>query len=101
VAEPAAAAPREYAWGIQVGAFNSYQPALKAATRASKRVADLVKDAQLVVDETAKGKSKLYRARLIGLSKHDAQAACRQLKKKAIDCLVFQADVEMAMNPAQ
>jgi D-alanyl-D-alanine carboxypeptidase len=101
VAEPAAAAPREYAWGIQVGAFNSYQPALKAATRASKRVADLVKDAQLVVDETAKGKSKLYRARLIGLSKDDAQAACRQLKKKAIDCLVFQADVEMAMNPAQ
>ncbi len=100
-AGPSAAQSREFAWGIQVGAFNSYQPALKAATRASKRVADLVKDAQLVVDETAKGKSKLYRARLIGLSKHDAQAACRQLKKKAIDCLVFQADVEMAMNPAQ
>ncbi len=90
----------KYIWGIQVGAFNSYQPALKAATRASKRVPDLVKDAQLVVDETAKGKSKLYRARLIGLSKQNAQAACRQLKKKAIDCLVFQADVALAMNSA-
>jgi len=89
------------AWGIQVGAFNSYEPALKAANRASKRVAGLVKDAQVVVDETAKGKSTLYRARLIGLSKKNAQSACKKLKAKDIDCLVFQADLTLAMSAAQ
>jgi D-alanyl-D-alanine carboxypeptidase len=88
-------------WGIQVGAFNSYEPALKAANRASKKVASLVKSAQVVVDETAKGKTTLYRARLIGLSKKNAQAACKKLKAKAIDCLVFQTDVTLAMNVAQ
>jgi D-alanyl-D-alanine carboxypeptidase len=88
-------------WGIQVGAFNSYEPALKAANRASKKVASLVKAAQVVVDETAKGKTTLYRARLIGLSKKNAQAACKKLKAKAIDCLVFQTDVSLAMNAAQ
>lgn len=89
------------AWGIQVGAFNSYEPALRAANRASKRVASLVKTAQVVVDETAKGKTTLYRARLIGLSKKNAQAACKKLKAKAIDCLVFQTDVALAMNATQ
>ncbi len=88
-------------WGIQVGAFNAYEPALNAAKRASKRVAKWVKDAQVVVDETAKGKTTLYRARLVGLSKQNAQKACRQLKAKSIDCLVFQTDVALAMNAAQ
>jgi len=87
-------------WGIQVGAFNAYDMALNAAKRASKRVAKLVKDAQVVVDETGKGKTTLYRARLVGLSKQNAHSACRQLKAKSIDCMVFQADVSLAMNPA-
>jgi D-alanyl-D-alanine carboxypeptidase len=86
-------------WGIQVGAFNAYELALSAAKRASKRVAKLVKNAQVVVDETGKGKTTLYRARLVGLSKQNAHSACRQLKAKAIDCMVFQADVALAMNP--
>jgi D-alanyl-D-alanine carboxypeptidase len=88
-------------WGIQVGAFNAYEPALSAAKRASKRVAKWVKNAQVVVDETAKGKTTLYRARLVGLTKQNAQKACRQLKAKAIDCLVFQTDVALALNAAQ
>ena len=88
-------------WGIQVGAFNAYELALNAAKRASKRVATLVKNAEVVVDETAKGNATLYRARLVGLSKQNAHSACRQLKAKSIDCLVFQADVALAMNSEQ
>ena len=33
-------------------------------------------------------------------SKPNAQKACRQLKAKSIDCLVFQTDVALAMNAA-
>jgi hypothetical protein len=92
--------PAKGRWGIQVGAFNAYDLALNAAKRASKRVAALVRDAEVVVDQTAKGNATLYRARLVGLSKQNAHSACRQLKAKAIGCLVFQADVALAMNPA-
>ena len=101
VAEPKAKAAAKSRWGIQVGAFSAYKLALNAANRASKRVAKFVKDAQIVVDETGKGKGTLYRARLVGLTKQDAHSACRQLKAKAIDCMVFQADVSLAMNPTQ
>jgi D-alanyl-D-alanine carboxypeptidase len=88
-------------WGVQVGAFNTYKPALDAAHRAAKRAAKLLAGAQIVVDEATKGKTKLYRARLIGLSKQNAKSACKQLKAKAIDCLVFQVDTNLAMNAAQ
>ncbi len=96
--KPSAAKGR---WGIQVGAFNAYKLALNAANRASKRVAKFVKDAQIVVDETGKGNSMLYRARLVGLTKQNAHSACRRLKAKSFDCMVFQADVALAMNPVQ
>lgn len=88
-------------WGVQVGAFNAYKPALQAATRATKKAGSLLKKAQIVVDEGRKGSSKLYRARLVGLTKQNAQAACKQLKAKAIDCLVFELDTNLAMTPAQ
>jgi hypothetical protein len=38
---------------------------------------------------------------LVGLTKQNAHSACRQLKAKSIGCLVFQADVALAMIPAQ
>ena len=88
-------------WGIQVGAFNAYELALNAAKRASKRVASLLKNAQVVVDETSKGNTTLYRARLVGLTKQNAHSACRQLKAKSIGCMVFQADVALAMIPTE
>jgi D-alanyl-D-alanine carboxypeptidase len=88
-------------WGIQVGAFNAYELALNAAKRASKRVASLLKNAQVVVDETSKGNTTLYRARLVGLTKQNAHSACRQLKARSIGCMVFQADVALAMIPTE
>jgi len=88
-------------WGIQVGAFGAYKPAHAAALRASRIGPRILKTARLIVDEAPKGANKLYRARLIGLSRPNAQLACRQLKSKSVPCLVFQADVTVAMNAAQ
>lgn len=88
-------------WGVQVGAFNAYKPALQAATRATKKAGNLLRKAQIVVDEGRKGGNKLFRARLVGLTKQNAQTACKQLKARAIDCLVFEVDTNLAMNPAQ
>ncbi|MGH6932424.1 MAG: serine hydrolase [Dongiaceae bacterium] len=88
-------------WGIQVGAFNGFKMAHEAAVHASQRLPSLLTGTQLVVDETVKGNGKLYRARLMGLSKQEAQTACRELKAKKIACLAFQSDLTLAMNPAQ
>ncbi len=85
-------------WGVQVGAFGAYKPAHTAALRASRIAPKQLKNAHVIVDESAKGANRLYRARLIGLSKQNAQLACRQLKAKSVPCMVFQADVTVAMN---
>jgi D-alanyl-D-alanine carboxypeptidase len=98
---PVAATGKNGAWGIQVGAFNAFELAHKAATHASKRLPNLLTGTRLVVDETVKSNGKLYRARLLGLSKQEAQTACRELKAKKVDCLAFQADLTLAMNGGQ
>jgi len=91
-------APGKDRWGVQVGAFGAYKPAHTAALRASRIAPKQLKNAHVIVDEAAKGANRLYRARLIGLTKQNAQLACRQLKAKSVPCLVFQADVTVAMN---
>jgi len=90
--------PGKDRWGVQVGAFGAYKPAHTAALRASRIAPKQLKTAHVIVDEAAKGANRLYRARLIGLTKQNAQLACRQLKAKSVPCLVFQADVTVAMN---
>jgi D-alanyl-D-alanine carboxypeptidase len=97
----AGSATKTGGWGIQVGAFNAFDPAHEAAAHASQRLPSLLSGTRLVVDEAVKGNNKLYRARLLGLSKQDAQTACRQLKAKNIACLAFQSDLTLAMSSAQ
>ena len=91
-------APGKDLWGVQVGAFGAYKPAHTAALRASRIAPKQLKIARVIVDESAKGTNRLYRARLIGLTKQNAQLACRQLKAKSVPCMVFQADVTVAMS---
>jgi D-alanyl-D-alanine carboxypeptidase len=82
-------------FGIQVGAYSKYSPAQKAAERATKALPTLLADARIVIDQ---GNSSIYRARVYGLSKVDADAACRKLKAKRTDCLVLKADSSVAQS---
>lgn len=83
------------AYAVQVGAFSRFAPAQLAANQAVRAVPELLGDARVVVDQS----SKLYRARVIGLSESDARQACKTLKAQKTDCLVFKADVTLALNP--
>jgi hypothetical protein len=58
-------------------------------------VPDILGNARVVVDQS----SKFYRARVMGLSEADARQACKTLKALDTDCLVFKADVTLALNP--
>ena len=109
VADDAAPAPDSQAttvvwrpdgnYGIQVGAYSKYNAAQKAAQTATNSEAQLLADARIIIDtQKMNNGSKLYRARVAGLSKNDAQTACRNLKAKRTDCLVLKIDPTLAMG---
>jgi D-alanyl-D-alanine carboxypeptidase len=86
-------------YGIQVGAYSKYNAAQKAAQTATKAEPQLLAEARIIIDtQKMNNGSKLYRARVAGLSKTDAQTACRNLKAKRTDCLVLKIDPTLAMG---
>jgi D-alanyl-D-alanine carboxypeptidase len=86
-------------YGIQVGAYSKYNAAQKAAQTAATAESQLLADARIIIDtQKMNNGGKLYRARVAGLSKTDAQTACRNLKAKRTDCLVLKIDPTLAMG---
>ena len=75
-------------WSIQVGAFRSKTRAHGAAQTAQSKLGSLVQQSMLAVVPT-KGSKPLYRARLAGLQKQEAFAACNTMKQRRQDCLVL------------
>ncbi len=84
-------------YGIQVGAYSKYNAAQKAAQIAAKAEPALLAEARIIIDsQKMNNGGKVYRARVAGLSKADAQTACRNLKAKRTDCLVLKLDNSLA-----
>ncbi|MDQ7251689.1 D-alanyl-D-alanine carboxypeptidase [Dongia sedimenti] len=79
-------------YGVQVGAYAQYAPAQKAAVRATRSLPEIFADSRIAIDES----NKLYRARVTGLTKADAEKACAQLKAQRTDCMVFTTDDGLA-----
>jgi D-alanyl-D-alanine carboxypeptidase len=93
----AAALPVDAGWGVQVGAFLKYDPAKQAATNAQREYRGLV-DARVLVDQSkTQSGGTMYRSRLIGLSKADAETACKGLRKLGTACLVVKI-TQVAQN---
>lgn len=86
-------------YGIQVGAYSKYNAAQKAAQTAAKAEPGLLADARIIIDsQKLNSGGKVYRARVAGLTKADAQTACKNLKAKRTDCLVLKLDNSLAMG---
>ena len=87
-------------WGIQVGVYNTYEPAFKIAQKAHAAAHDLLDEGEvkIVLLERRKGRP-FYRARILGISKMDAYAACRVLKRQKMQCMELRitGDVELAL----
>ncbi len=89
---PAAPAPKRVeqgAWLVQVGAFRSVTRARRAAESARDALGPLWTHTEVVLAPTRNTSRKLYRSRLSGLTKTDAQSACKILKTARIDCVPF------------
>jgi len=65
-------------WGVQVGAFSSENLARATAGQAREQIASL--GSRTVVQPVEAGGSRLYRARVTGLSESQARAACARTR---------------------
>ncbi|HEY4136407.1 MAG TPA: D-alanyl-D-alanine carboxypeptidase family protein [Alphaproteobacteria bacterium] len=74
-------------WAIQVGAFSRQAPAQAAANKAKGALPKTLSSARVAVLDGKDDGSKLYRARLVGLTEASARTACRQLEQKGVGCI--------------
>jgi len=80
--------PRKRRWGIQVGAFSSYQFAYDAAKKAVRMLPRTLANAKIRVVNLRKRNGKLlFRARVNGVSKRQAYSSCRYLKRRKTNCM--------------
>lgn len=77
-------------WTIQVGAFNDYKVAHRAATDAAKKLGGLVAKATIDVDRARQGRQTLFRARVTGFTEEQARAACHRLERAKKACRIVQ-----------
>jgi D-alanyl-D-alanine carboxypeptidase len=79
------------AHGVQVGAFRAAPQARAAMKQAIRRAPDLLRGTYAnVATQQVRGRP-LFRATLVGMSRADAEAACKRLQKQKQDCMVIQA----------
>ena len=84
-------APTRGAYGVQVGAFRAAPQARAAMKQAMKGAPDLLRGTFASVGAHQVRNKPLFKATLVGLSRNDAEAACKRLKKQKQDCMVIQA----------
>jgi D-alanyl-D-alanine carboxypeptidase len=83
------AKPRSGGWMIQVGAFPDENEAKQRLIAAQGKAKDQLGQADPFTERVAKGDKSLYRARFAGLDKDQAEAACKNLKRSEIPCMLL------------
>lgn len=95
-ASPVAHPPhRRHDWRIQVGA-SYHEPALRKAARKARALTDLRGKPLRILHEREARRKRLYRARLVGLTKHQAIRACLILHRDRKPCWAFHAPMRFA-----
>ena len=74
---------------IQVGAFDDETEAKHRLVIAKTKAKDELIKADPFTERVAKGKKSLFRARFAGLDRHQAESACKHLKRSDIPCLML------------
>lgn len=76
-------------WMIQVGAFPEETAAKERLETAQTKAKAQLGHAEPFTEKVAKGDRSLFRARFAGLEKNQAEAACKNLKRSEIPCLLM------------
>ncbi len=83
----------EKVWGIQIGAFSNYAKARNYALKVKRNTQQFFKGKNISVEPVTTGAAVVYRSKIVGFAKNDADTACRKLKSKNQSCIV------VASNP--
>ena len=76
-------------WSIQVGAFSNYAKARSYALNIRKQAQIAsVRQADIDIEPTKKGAAVIYRSKIIGLKKNEADKTCNSLKRSNKSCIV-------------
>ncbi|HEX2581325.1 MAG TPA: D-alanyl-D-alanine carboxypeptidase [Dongiaceae bacterium] len=86
--QPAAQLAAASSYGIQVGAYNRYAHASKAARNARKQLSTLAQNTRVMVDQSGNDSGPVFRAIVAGFTRKAAESACRNLRAKHNACLV-------------
>jgi D-alanyl-D-alanine carboxypeptidase len=76
-------------WMIQVGAFDVEQEARQRLNVVQTKVGHLLKHASPFTEVVTSGDKTLYRARIAGIQKDQAEAICKRLKRNDIACMAL------------
>ena len=88
------------AWGVQVGAFSNYAKARNYALSIRRQINyPAIRKAQIDIEPAQKGAAIVYRSKLVGLEKNEADKTCNRLKKSNKSCIVVASnqDQQLAM----
>ncbi len=89
-ASPSAAQRALGQWGVQVGAYPQHTSAYMTAKKAVEMAPASLDQGVIKVTPLNSGKNQpLYRGRVLGISKHQAERACVQLKARQMACMVL------------
>lgn len=78
-------------WGIQVGAFSNYAKARNYALKIKRTTLQVFKGNDISIEPVATGAAVVYRSKIIGLARNDADSACKKLKSRQQSCIVVAA----------
>lgn len=81
-------ASEENLWDIQVGAFSNYTKARNYALEIRQTVSKKYASKNIDIEPVANGSAIIYRSKIIGFAKNDADNACKGLKKSNKSCIV-------------
>jgi D-alanyl-D-alanine carboxypeptidase len=77
---------------VQVGAYQTEAEARRQLALVRERAASLVGDRPAVTQQVKQGDKLFYRARYGGFDAQAAQAACSELKRLKVDCIVLKSE---------
>lgn len=80
-------APASDVWAVQVGAFSNYAKARNYAISVKKQLK--MAGAEIDIEPAQKGSAVIYRSKLVGFEKNEADKTCNSLKKSNKSCIVI------------
>lgn len=90
------------AWGIQIGAFSNYAKARNYALHIRRQLNTApVRKSHIDIEPTQKGAAIVYRSKLIGFEKNEADKTCNSLKKSNKSCIVIASDQKQQFAMAE